>query len=125
MARRIGPVLQEILTAIQGIEASIVGKTFADLHSEWLVRHGVQGGLRSFPRPAVTFLLGSFSNNRWVRGALVERATRWMAETWHAAEATFDILVEFYGADKAVECLTKDRDALLTAGSFLLTTATP
>ena len=39
----------------------------------------------------------------------------WMAETKHAAEAALDMFVEIYGVkyDKAVECLTKDRDVLL------------
>ena len=40
----------------------------------------------------------------------------WMAETRADAEKAFDFFVEAYGAkyDKAVECLTKDRDRLLT-----------
>jgi len=44
----------------------------------------------------------------------------WMAETKHAAEAALDIFVEIYGVkyDKAVECLTKDRDVLLTFYDF-------
>lgn len=39
-----------------------------------------------------------------------------MAETRADAEKAFDFFVEAYGAkyDKAVECLTKDRDRLLT-----------
>jgi len=45
MARNIRPVLQDILMAIQGIEAAIAGKTFADFQSEWLLRHGVQRGI--------------------------------------------------------------------------------
>ena len=44
----------------------------------------------------------------------------WMAETKKDAEAAFDAFAETYGAkyDKAVECLTKDRDALLTFYDF-------
>jgi len=45
MARNIRPVLQDILMAIQGIEAAIAGKTFAAFQSEWLLRHGVQRGI--------------------------------------------------------------------------------
>jgi uncharacterized protein with HEPN domain len=45
MARKIAPVLQEILTAVEGIEAAIAGKSFADFQSEWLLRHGVQRGI--------------------------------------------------------------------------------
>ena len=45
MARKIGPVLQEILTAIEGIETAISGKTFTDFQNEWLLRHGVQRGI--------------------------------------------------------------------------------
>ena len=44
----------------------------------------------------------------------------WMAETKADAEAAFDFFVEAYGAkyDKAVECLTRDRDRLLTFYDF-------
>jgi len=44
----------------------------------------------------------------------------WMAETRADAEAAFDFFVEAYGAkyDKAVECLTRDRDRLLTFYDF-------
>ncbi len=42
------------------------------------------------------------------------------AETRSAAEAAIDIFAEKYGAKyaRAVECLTKDRDALLTFYDF-------
>jgi Transposase, Mutator family. len=38
-----------------------------------------------------------------------------MAETRKAAEAAFDAFIESYGVkyEQAVECLSKDRDALL------------
>jgi putative transposase len=44
----------------------------------------------------------------------------WMAETRQAADAAFDFFVEVYGAkyDKAVACLTKDRDVLLAFYDF-------
>src|SRR5204862_3879668 len=44
----------------------------------------------------------------------------WMAETRKDAEAAFDTFAEIYGTkyDKAVECLTKDRDALLAFYDF-------
>ncbi len=43
-----------------------------------------------------------------------------MAETRADAEAAFDFFVEAYGAkyDKAVECLTRERDRLLTFYDF-------
>ena len=44
----------------------------------------------------------------------------WMAETKNDALAAFDAFVEIWGIkyDKAVECLIKDRDALLTFYDF-------
>jgi uncharacterized protein with HEPN domain len=45
MARKIRPVLQEMLVALEGIETAIAGKSFADFQSEWLLRHGVQRGI--------------------------------------------------------------------------------
>lgn len=43
-----------------------------------------------------------------------------MAETRVDAEAAFDLFIEKYGVkyDKAVACLTKDRDALLAFYDF-------
>jgi transposase-like protein len=43
-----------------------------------------------------------------------------MAETTRDAEAAFDTFAEIYGTkyDKAVECLTKDRDVLLAFYDF-------
>lgn len=43
--RKVGPVIAEILAAIDGIEAATAGKTFEDFQSDWLLRHGVQRGL--------------------------------------------------------------------------------
>jgi uncharacterized protein with HEPN domain len=45
MARKVGPVLDEILTAIDGIQGAVAGKTFAEFQSDWLLRHGVQRGI--------------------------------------------------------------------------------
>jgi uncharacterized protein with HEPN domain len=45
MARKLRPILQEMRTAIEGIEAAMAGKTFADFQSEWLLRHGIQRGI--------------------------------------------------------------------------------
>jgi putative transposase len=42
----------------------------------------------------------------------------WMAETKKDALAAFDVFVEGVKYDKAVECLAKDRDALLTFYNF-------
>jgi len=44
----------------------------------------------------------------------------WMAETKKDAQASFDVFVEIWGAkyDKAVECLIKDREALLAFYDF-------
>ena len=44
----------------------------------------------------------------------------WMAETRKDAEAAFDAFAEIYGTkyDKAVECLTRDRDVLLAFYDF-------
>ena len=44
----------------------------------------------------------------------------WMAETRTAAEAALDAFIESYGVkyDKAVECLTKDREALFAFYDF-------
>jgi putative transposase len=44
----------------------------------------------------------------------------WMAETKKDALAAFDVFVETWGVkyDKAVECLAKDRDALLAFYEF-------
>ena len=58
MTRKIAPILHEILTAIDGIQGAIAGKTFADFRQDWLVRHGTQlnARLKSFQKPAVTYL---------------------------------------------------------------------
>ena len=63
--------------------------------------------------------------NRLPKGlrAKAKRAVQdiwWMAETGKAAEAAFNALIETYGFkyQKAVECLTKDREALLAFYGF-------
>jgi uncharacterized protein with HEPN domain len=45
MTRKVAPVLDEILKAIAGIQAALLGKTFADFEHEWLLNHGVQRGI--------------------------------------------------------------------------------
>src|SRR5262245_11777812 len=57
------------------------------------------------------------ASNRKPKGALQEI---WMAETKKDALAAFDAFVETRGAkyDRAVECLIKDRDALLAFYDF-------
>jgi uncharacterized protein with HEPN domain len=45
MSRKNAPVLDEMLKAIDGIEAAVAGKTFAEFQSDWLLKHGVQRGL--------------------------------------------------------------------------------
>lgn len=46
MARRkAGPILSEILTALDGIEQATSGKTLADFEQDWLLKHGVQRGI--------------------------------------------------------------------------------
>ena len=45
MARKVGPVLDEMLKAIGGIEAAVAGKTSADFEKIWLLRHGIQRGI--------------------------------------------------------------------------------
>jgi uncharacterized protein with HEPN domain len=45
MARKVAPVLNEILKAIAGIQEALAGKTFADFEHEWLLNHGVQRGI--------------------------------------------------------------------------------
>jgi len=45
MARKPGPVLHEILTAIEGIERATNGKNFDEFQRDWLLRHGVQRGI--------------------------------------------------------------------------------
>jgi len=76
------------------------------------------------PRPA---LLGTQDRQRAEQVAeepAVESQARlqeiWMAETKKDALAAFDVFVETWGVkyDKAVECLVKDRDALLAFYDF-------
>jgi len=52
MARNVRLVLQEILTAIEGIEAAVKDKTFADFQNEWLLRHGIQRGIHIRGEPS-------------------------------------------------------------------------
>jgi uncharacterized protein with HEPN domain len=43
--RKIGPILAEILEALDGIEAATAGKTLEEFQADWLLKHGVQRGL--------------------------------------------------------------------------------
>ena len=45
MARKIRPVLTEILAAIEGIEHSVAGRTLDDFQKNWLLKHGIQRGI--------------------------------------------------------------------------------
>jgi uncharacterized protein with HEPN domain len=68
MARNIRRVLQDILTAIQGIETATAGKTFADFQSEWLLRYGVQRGIEIISeasRHLPAALLASHPETAW------------------------------------------------------------
>jgi len=42
MARKVGPVLADILEAIEGIQQATDGKSFVDFQQDWLLRHAVQ-----------------------------------------------------------------------------------
>ena len=42
MTRKIGPILHEIITAIDGIQVAVADKTLEDFKMEWLLRHGAQ-----------------------------------------------------------------------------------
>ena len=41
--RRIGPILAEIIEALDGIAAATSGKTLDDFRSDWLLRRGFTG----------------------------------------------------------------------------------
>ena len=42
MTRKISPILQEIIVAIDVIQMAVAGKTFAKFQKDWLLRHGAQ-----------------------------------------------------------------------------------
>ena len=42
MTRKIAPILQEIIVAIDGIQMAVAGKVFADFQKDWVLRHGAQ-----------------------------------------------------------------------------------
>ncbi|SIP97782.1 Uncharacterized conserved protein, contains HEPN domain [Rhizobium sp. RU20A] len=44
-ARRLAPVLAEMLAAIEGIETHTAGKSLSDFQADWLLRHAVQRAL--------------------------------------------------------------------------------
>ncbi len=43
--RLVRPALRAILDAADGIAAATRGKTLADYHADWLLRHGIQRGI--------------------------------------------------------------------------------
>ncbi|GAA4111357.1 DUF86 domain-containing protein [Aminobacter aganoensis] len=43
--RKIGPILAEILDALDGIKAATADKTLQDFQDNWLLKHGVQRGI--------------------------------------------------------------------------------
>jgi uncharacterized protein with HEPN domain len=43
--RLIRPALRAILDAVDGIDTATRGKTLADYHADWLLRHGIQRGI--------------------------------------------------------------------------------
>jgi uncharacterized protein with HEPN domain len=43
--RKIGPILAEMIEALDGIEAATAGKTLEEFQADWLLKHGVQRGL--------------------------------------------------------------------------------
>ena len=43
--REVGPILTEMLDALDGIEAATAGKTLQDFQDDWLLKHGVQRGI--------------------------------------------------------------------------------
>lgn len=43
--RKIGPILAEILDALDGIEKATADKTLQDFQDNWLLKHGVQRGI--------------------------------------------------------------------------------
>lgn len=46
MAKRLlAPVLTEILSAINGIQTAVAGKTIEDFKKDWLLRRGVERGI--------------------------------------------------------------------------------
>jgi uncharacterized protein with HEPN domain len=56
------------LTAIEGIEAALTGKTFVDFQNEWLLRHGIQRGIEIISeasRHLPAALLASHSEIPW------------------------------------------------------------
>jgi uncharacterized protein with HEPN domain len=45
MARKLAPILADILTAITGIETAVTNMTFEELEKNWVVNHAVQRAL--------------------------------------------------------------------------------
>ena len=45
MPRKAGPILDDMLTAIDAVLAATAGKSYAQFRKDWLLRHGVQRGI--------------------------------------------------------------------------------
>jgi uncharacterized protein with HEPN domain len=45
MAREFRHALDDMLGAINGIQAAVAGKTFADYQGDWVLTHAVQRGI--------------------------------------------------------------------------------
>ena len=45
MPRAVRPSLYDVLTAIDGIEGAIAGKTFEEFKDDWVLRHAIQRGV--------------------------------------------------------------------------------
>jgi len=45
MAKKIVPVLNQILKAIEGIQRALEGKSLSDFEQDWLLNHGIQRGI--------------------------------------------------------------------------------
>ncbi|MCV3735529.1 hypothetical protein OCK02_04865 (plasmid) [Rhizobium sp. TRM96647] len=56
MARQIRHVLEDMLEAIEGISTASQGKSFSDYQSDWLLRHGLERGTKSYPKRAARCL---------------------------------------------------------------------
>lgn len=45
MPRKVGPILDDMLTAIDQVLKAAAGKSYAQFRKDWLLRHGVQRGI--------------------------------------------------------------------------------
>ena len=90
MARKISPILHEIVTAIDGIQGAIAGKTFADFQEDWLLRHGAQRAIEIISeasRHVPDHLKAMHPNIRWRSIAGIGNVLR------HEYHAIFDQVI--------------------------------